>query len=952
MLSLFRFPLLERSPTGVQANMKNRLANTVWISLPLLLFRLSLNYNSVRVVVVILIGILWSRGGVAQQRQPSEIFLVGRISEESGLPLADANISVEEYRLNTFSNESGEFRLVIPAHIKRYTLRITSVGKKTHTQVLTNDRDRAIEVTLRDNSLTLDSLTINSTYTQGVNSISSITFDEEAIERIQAFSLMDILNTLPGKKVTAPNLNVPQTLTLRNTLGGIHDYNNSLGIPIIIDGVTLSNDANMQSRPISQWGMGLGALPATRNANTADVPFRGIDLREIPVESIERIEVIQGVASAEYGELTDGAILIERKAGKMPLQFTANVNATTYNYSLNKGFNLPKKWGGLTVDANYAISNSNPTTNFQEYRRYGLGIRWNTTQYRYFRNKLSIDYNSKIDEGKLDPDDADKYRYYSTDKGFRFSNTMSFTLPNKWVNSINLITSLSMRDQESYAQRQLNQGIKMFANKDTTGIYEGIVMNAQYLSVEEIIGSPVTASANLKFHSNFSILSSRHTMSYGISSNYTNNGGKGIVSDPDLPRFFNFSNQNSRPYAFTLTPDVINYGLYISDNIRYDWLGKPWSSNVGMRIDAQNGSWSLQPRINTQVSLTPKLNVAAAYGISAKSPTLAQIYPTPAWLDIPLVTATSTQYSPVYLVYTHKMQTSNLDLKPMRNSQAEINLGYNEKSFSARLNAYYKNVRDGFNSRANYMNITVPVYDYYADDDLQKIVYQQTGDYKTIKDITYNTIENTESSYTYGFDWSVSIPRIPYIHTSLSTSTSYIISKENNVGNYDALYLKTPVSYQGNNIWYVLYDPQLYSKRYILTSKLNTTTHIPKLGFVIMTNTDIFWKNNYGSLHKNEYQEALGYLDQDMHMVFIERGNGPSLPPRNIELTSGAQKIIYANFSVSVAKEIGKKLRIAITTYNTFNSLLHRSDKTSNGVEQIVYYNAPLSITGGISLKL
>ncbi|NGM90329.1 hypothetical protein G5B35_23815 [Parapusillimonas sp. SGNA-6] len=89
-----------------------------------------------------------------------------------------------------------------------------------------------------------------------------------------------------------------------------------------------------------------------------------------------------------------------------------------------------------------------------------------------------------------------------------------------------------------------------------------------------------------------------------------------------------------------------------------------------------------------------------------------------------------------------------------------------------------------------------------------------------------------------------------------------------------------------------------------------------------------------------------------MHMVFIERGNGPSLPPRNIELTSGAQKIIYANFSLSVAKEIGKKIRIAITTYNTFNSLLNRADKTGNGVEQIVSYNAPLSITGGISLKL
>src|SRR5690606_7369688 len=105
-------------------------------------------------------------------------------------------------------------------------------------------------------------------------------------------------------------------------------------------GVVLSNDANMQSRPIGQWSMGSGALPATLNGNTADVPFRGIDLREIPVESIERIEVIQGVASPEYGEMTDGAILIERKAGRSPLQFTTNVNATAYNYSLNKGVNL------------------------------------------------------------------------------------------------------------------------------------------------------------------------------------------------------------------------------------------------------------------------------------------------------------------------------------------------------------------------------------------------------------------------------------------------------------------------------------------------------------------------------------------------------------------------------------------------------------------------------------
>ncbi|RZL02625.1 MAG: Plug domain-containing protein, partial [Pedobacter sp.] len=191
-----------------------------------------------------------------------------------------------------------------------------------------------------------------STFAKSKNSISSITFDEEAIERIQAFSLIDILNTLPGKQLVAPDINVAQTLTLRNTLGGTYGLNNSLGIPIIVDGIRLSNDANMQSRPATQWGIG-AVVPATNSGSATDVPFRGIDLREIPAESIEKIEVIQGVANAEYGELTDGAIIIERKAGRSPLQFTTNLNAGSYNYSLNKGFNLPRKLGGLTADLNY-----------------------------------------------------------------------------------------------------------------------------------------------------------------------------------------------------------------------------------------------------------------------------------------------------------------------------------------------------------------------------------------------------------------------------------------------------------------------------------------------------------------------------------------------------------------------------------------------------------------------
>ncbi|MOA60687.1 hypothetical protein D3C78_1856250 [compost metagenome] len=56
---------------------------------------------------------------------------------------------------------------------------------------------------------------------------------------------------------------------------------------------------------------------------------------------------------------------------------------------------------------------------------------------------------------------------------------------------------------------------------------------------------------------------------------------------------------------------------------------------------------------------------------------------------------------------------------------------------------------------------------------------------------------------------------------------------------------------------------------------------------------------------------------------------------------------------MSVAKEISKKIRIAVTAYNTFNvqpTSSYRDPNTNQDV--IVTYNSPLSITGGISIKL
>ncbi len=915
--------------------------------------KICFNATKMAYAILLIIYLIPLSGNTQTRKIPniSGIVYDGQVGEKLSL----ANVYIEETQQQTRTDKQGAFSISLSAYEGDITLIISYIGKKTIKQkIAKSDLNKPIVVTLVDNSLTLEQIDVNPTFEGTKNSISSITFDEEAIERVQAFSLLDVLNNLPGRQISAPNINAPQTLTLRTTLDRSDALNNSLGVPIIMDGVALSNDANMQSRLPGQWGMMSGALPATNGGNTADVPFRGIDLREIPVESIEKIEVIQGVASAEFGELTDGAILIERKAGRSPWHFTTNINGGSQNYSLNKGFDLPKGWGGLMVDGNYAKSNSNLTDRFQEYRRYGMGIRWNTPQYRYFRNKLSIDFNQRLDEVKLDPDDDTQKSYESTESGIRISNNMVIKVDKPWLDDINFSASYSERNQESYAQVLLNRGGIPVGGKDTTGIYEGLLVSGRYMSEERIVGNPITASANLRFASRFRLGGSSHVLSYGANGNYANNGGRGIIADPLRPRWIDVSDQNVRPYSFELTPAIFNAGLYLTDNIRYRWLGKAINSSLGIRFDSQNGSLSVQPRLSTQIVLDKHWQVSAAYGIATKSPTLLHRYPPPTWIDIPLGNVSYGNTS-LYLLHTERIELANANLKPSRSMQGELNINYRDKFISSRLNGYFKHNTNGFNSVKQFYPITLPQFAFDYDATAGKINYNETGEYVTYYDNSVNHIANVRSSYTYGFDWSLSTKKIKAIETSFLTSTSFILSRQDNGDILEDTRLAQPVVIDGQNIWYALYNPLNSQQRYILTSKLNSTTHIPKLGFVIMTYMDINWMNKMSSLHTAATQPAIAYLDATMQRVWLtpEQQAAGIIPGRDLSASSSEQRIVYANFSLSVAKEIGKKMRIAVTAYNTFNLRPQSSFiNPTNGIEVITRYNSPLSITGGVSFKL
>lgn len=877
--------------------------------------------------------------------------ITGQVSDEDHRPLELVTIYVEELDMRFATDSKGQFNIQVPNKLNAINIRITSVGRKAiRDHVVLGNLSHPLEYTLLKNSLTLKEVTVSPVLVQGAHSNSSIIFDEEAIERTQAFSLMDVLKGLPGKASSAPNINAPQTLTLRGNLDGAYSMNNSLGIPIIMDGVNLSNDANMQSRSVSQFGMAGSILNGAKGSSKSDVPFQGIDLRDIPVENIERIEVIQGVASAEYGELTDGAVIVETKAGGSPYQFTTNVNGASSNFSLSKGYNLPHELGGLNIGLNYAKSNTDPRDRLKQYDRYGVDLKWSKGWKQSIRNTLSLHISRKADNYQSDPDDNTLEASFSRDHKLRLSNRFNWNINKRFVRTLNLTLSYNRGRQHSYKQWLLNSGVKPYSYKDTTGIYEGVLLSGRYMAQEEILGRPETGSAHLKLSTAWGSDRVHHAFSYGAQFNYSNNGGKGIIADPDRPRWVGSANQNARPYAFEQVPTLMNLGLYAMDNIKFTAFNKEMHANIGMRFDRQNGSSSLQPRVNMRMMLNSNWSTDVAFGMSSKSPTLAHRYPAPTWLDIPLVLAYNSQDA-LYLVYTQKYIADNSQLKPSKSMQVEYGLNYRSDWGSLRLNAYYKANRDGFNGTKTFHSFHLPNYETYVDPETGKFEYQPDGTYRDIYNLGNYSIQNITSSNNFGLDLLWNLKEFEALSTSIYGNTALIYSQED--GYPDLVPLAAPIEINAENVWYGIYPRLNEEGTWALTSKISTTTHIPKLGFILMSTTDIFWMARSNSLRDNPTQEAIGYVDAGQQWHYITPQQAKLFPVRDLSLTDTSQPFVYASFNLSVAKEIKKRIRISITAYNVLNIRpeFRRVSETNSEKYQVQTYNSPVSLTGGISFK-
>ncbi len=299
---------------------------------------------------------------IISKRQKGRYTLSGTVyvNQKGWMPLSYVNILLPQFSTGTMSDENGKFELRdLPDG--PVNLVVSSLGMVTiDTTIVVSKTMDHVKFHMKENNFALREVVVTATGNKAGQATSS-TIARTAMDHLQATSLNDVLQLLPGGVTRNQNLNYASQVNIRS-LSTDAENMNGLGSVIIKDGTPLSNNANLQVLNPSLSG-GTGSVGGLSS------PAGGVDLRSISMDNVESVEVIRGIPSVQYGDLTSGAVIINSKAGREPYKVSFKTNPNIIQTSVNKGYALGRNKGNLNIGADYARNTLKPTESYAYYQR-------------------------------------------------------------------------------------------------------------------------------------------------------------------------------------------------------------------------------------------------------------------------------------------------------------------------------------------------------------------------------------------------------------------------------------------------------------------------------------------------------------------------------------------------------------------------------------------------------
>lgn len=727
------------------------------------------------------------------------IAISGRIlSQETGEPLEFATICETQTRLWTVSDAQGSFILThLPSGNNTLEVRIFGYRTKNIPFFLTKDT-LGINILMCVESLKLDSVIVTATQVKGT-STSSYIIERSSLDHLQILNASDITALLPGGK-TGGNLSLmsDQRIALRSQ-SSLEMGNQSFGTAIEVDGIRMQQNGQMS--------------------------LSGSSTRTIAPSSIASIEVITGIPSVEYGDLSNGMVRIHTRQTQSPYIIEFITKPHTKVASLCKGWQLHSShgnWGILNASLEHAQSVSNLTSPYTTYQRNVITLSYNRSASNNLRVSSTISGNIGGYNSKSDPDAFTDTWTRERDNMLRGKIGIDWQPDKNWISRMSIEVSGSFADQQNEAQTNTNtasaqpqihvteQGYHVASDYDSDPTASIILSPIGYWYRRSVTDNrPYSLTTHIKgewnrlheFQSQISLATHFKT---GIHYEITGNDGRGLYyPDSQLAPTWRESRYDTMPSQHTLSAFVEEH---LSLSLKHSYRV---SLTCGLREDltmvsaSEYGTSSaLSPRVSGRIESTDgsvfhqkqqQLSLFGGWGKSVKLPSMQVLYPSTSYSDqLAFAPGTTADGHTYYAFYTHPSRAIyNSNLRWQYSIQGEVGIEYRIRGTRVTLSGYraktlhpylatmvFSPYSYRFTSQGDLQNSLIPSADReYSIDQESGIVTvsDRTGSYPdevlsgTIRQsyLSNTKYVNGSSSLRMGLEWVIDFARIPVINTDI-----------------------------------------------------------------------------------------------------------------------------------------------------------------------------------------
>ena len=805
-----------------------------------------------------LLSILMLFGVSAYGRDSGTYTIKAVILDKTGEPLSGATMQLVQSGLWGISGKDGEVEIRnVPRLPVAY--KVSMLGYKDVEGEICLDGKDNVRILMEEESLSMREVVVVAQAGQGGESTTSI-IGRQALDHLQATSLKDILQLLPGGvSMKNPSLTSPGQFKVR-TLAS--DDNATFGAAIIINGMPVSTNANMNT------GLGLSSISSGNS---------GADLRSIATDDIESVEVIRGVASAEYGDVSSGVMIVNKRIGVSDLNMKARIMPGIKQLHAGKGFDI-KSAGSLNISADYARGTSDPRFLTDKYNRGLLSLAHRKTLLdKTWTLTTNLDLSYTGEWKGADPDEPEAMKkFFSSRDAFslRLSHNGMLKLDKALARTLKYDVALSLSSDRIFNDRLVPVGAGAILDATKDGMYEGTPYPSSYETLSGTKSNPVMYWAKFSdlFYLNVGNMSNR----FNVGTEWKIEGNRGIGQYDKTPKFKAFAQDRIR--RFCDIPYMNQISAYVEDNVVLTFSERRYpniTGQAGVRWTVvqpwrNERMMALSPRLNIAVNPERYLSLRLGYGISEKVPSLQDLYPSPDYYDFYNMSVSDGQKS-YYLYSTRVFDNKPVSIKTMRGTKYELGFDVrldNGMSFS--VVGYHEKVSRGFGPDNSEWKTLV--FDVWNAADVtftgQKPIYDKQNPSRR-DTVLYNLIRpgNPKSRRNRGIEFDFNFGKINATNTSfyLSGAWSETRSSSSNLG------YKLPVGEARNyGPVYVVYPESSYSfsenRRFSAT--LRVVQHIPVIRFIVSASAQcILYEYDH---EVSSGTRPLGYIHGSEYIKFTE----------------------------------------------------------------------------------